>query len=63
VGRARLVEIRRHLVERKVTRRALAGVPVFLVNAARGVVEVDSWDGERVPRHPETARLAQAFWP
>lgn len=63
VGRARLAEIRGHVVERKTTRRALAGVPVFLVNSARGVVEIEQWDGERVPRHPETARLAGQFWP
>jgi len=63
VGRARLAELSRAMVERKVTRRALAGVPVFLVNAGRGVMEVESWDGERVPRHPETERLAREFWP
>ena len=62
VGRSRLLALRRHIVERKVTRRALSGVPIFLVNAARGVVEVESWDGERVPGHPETARLAAQFW-
>ncbi|HEV8123448.1 MAG TPA: aminotransferase class IV [Gemmatimonadales bacterium] len=62
IGRARLKALRGHIVERKVTRRALSGVPVFLVNAARGIVEVESWDGERVPRHPETARLAAQFW-
>jgi branched-subunit amino acid aminotransferase/4-amino-4-deoxychorismate lyase len=63
VGRARVTQIRHHLVERKVTRRALTGVSVFLVNSARGVVEVESWDGDRVPPHPETARLAAQFWP
>jgi branched-subunit amino acid aminotransferase/4-amino-4-deoxychorismate lyase len=62
IGRARLKALRGHIVERRVTRRALSGVPVFLVNAARGVVEVESWDGEQVPRHPETARLAAQFW-
>jgi branched-subunit amino acid aminotransferase/4-amino-4-deoxychorismate lyase len=50
------------MVERKVTRRALTGVSVFLVNAARGVVEVDTWDGERVPRHPDTVALSQRFF-
>lgn len=63
VGRARVTELARYVVERKVTRRALAGVPIFLVNAARGIVEVESWDGERVPRHPGTAELAARFWP
>jgi 4-amino-4-deoxychorismate lyase len=63
VGRARVAELRRHIVERKVTRRALTGVSVFLVNAARGVVEVESWDGDRVPRSGETVRLAERFWP
>jgi len=62
VGRARLGELRRHIGERKVTRRALAGVAIFLVNAARGVVEVESWDGDRVPRYPETERLSQNFF-
>lgn len=62
IGRARLAELRRHVGERRVTRRALTGVSVFLVNAARGVVEVDSWDGDRVPGHPETASLAQKFF-
>jgi 4-amino-4-deoxychorismate lyase len=61
VGRARLRELR-HLVEHRVTRRALTGASVFLVNAARGVVEVESWDGERVPRNPETAVLAARFF-
>jgi branched-subunit amino acid aminotransferase/4-amino-4-deoxychorismate lyase len=56
-------EIRRHIVERKVTRRALTGVSLFLVNSARGVVEVESWDGDRVPKSQETARLAAQFWP
>ena len=63
VGRARLRELRRYIVEKRVNRRALGGVPVFLVNAVRGVVEVASWDGRPVPNHPETARLAEAFWP
>lgn len=62
VGRARLIELRRHMVERKVTRRALTGVSVFLVNAARGVVEVESWDGERVPRSRDTITLSQRFF-
>lgn len=62
VGRHRLHLLRRHIVERKVTRRALCGVPVFLVNAARGIVEVESWDGEQVPKHPLTAQLAAQFW-
>ncbi|MEP7326395.1 MAG: aminotransferase class IV [Gemmatimonadota bacterium] len=62
VGRSRILAKRGHIVERKVTRRALSGVPVFLVNAARGIVEIESWDGERVPRHPGTARLAEQFW-
>jgi 4-amino-4-deoxychorismate lyase len=63
IGRARVAEMRRHIVERKVTRRALTGVSVFLVNAARGIVEVESWDGDRVPKSTETARLAAQFWP
>lgn len=63
VGRARVLEMRRHIVERNVTRRALTGVSIFLVNAARGVVEVESWDGDRVPRSAETERLAAQFWP
>ena len=62
VGRARLGEVRRHIGERKVTRRALTGVSVFLVNAARGIVEVDTWDGDRVPRNSETTALAQRFF-
>lgn len=62
VGRARLKDLGRHTVERKVTRRALTGVSLFLVNAARGIVEVENWDGERVPKHPETARLQARFW-
>ena len=63
VGRSRVIQLRRHMVERKVTRRALTGVSVFLVNAARGVVEVESWDGDSVPKSAETARLAAQFWP
>ncbi len=62
IGRARVGEIRHYISERRVTRRALTGVSVFLVNAARGVVEVETWDGDRVPRSVETARLAAQFW-
>ena len=44
-------------------RSALADRPVFLMNAARGVVPVTSLDGHPVPRHPRVAEFAEAFWP
>ena len=44
-------------------REALAGRPILLVNAARGVVPVASLDGVTVPADPTIDALAAAFWP
>ncbi|MGE0354301.1 MAG: aminotransferase class IV [Gemmatimonadales bacterium] len=63
VGRARVKDLAHWIQEKRVRRRELAGRPVLLVNAVRGIVEVASWDGHPVPRHPQTARLVEAFWP
>jgi branched-subunit amino acid aminotransferase/4-amino-4-deoxychorismate lyase len=42
---------------------ALEGRSLLLANAARGIVEVASLDGVRVPSDPRTAELWARFWP
>ena len=63
VSRARIVEVEGPVVERRVGLEALAGRPLFLANAARGIVEVASLDGVPVPRDARTADLRARFWP
>ncbi|HEU4828267.1 MAG TPA: aminotransferase class IV [Gemmatimonadales bacterium] len=63
VARARIAEISGGLVERRVDPRGLRGRPIFLANAARGIMEVASLHGERVPRDQRTDALARWFWP
>jgi branched-subunit amino acid aminotransferase/4-amino-4-deoxychorismate lyase len=62
VARARIAELTGGLSERKVRRDALQGAPVFLANAARGIVDVVSWDGVPVPHHDATEALRGRFW-
>jgi branched-subunit amino acid aminotransferase/4-amino-4-deoxychorismate lyase len=50
------------LAERRVGRAALDRRPMFVANAARGVVEVRTLDGARVPESPLTADLRARFW-
>jgi branched-subunit amino acid aminotransferase/4-amino-4-deoxychorismate lyase len=67
VGLARLRDV---AAEAGVTTRAawvaadgLRGVPVGLVNAARGLVRVEALDGRRVPDSTVLEELAVGFWP
>jgi len=39
------------------------GQPMFVANAARGVVPVATLDGVAVTELPETEALAARFWP
>ena len=63
VGRARVTELVGKVEERRSTLRDLEGLPIFLVNAVRGVVPVASLDGVPVPAGRETDALARRFWP
>jgi len=63
VSRMRIEELHGPLLERRVRPADLAGRPLFLSNAVRGIVEVTTLDGRPVPGHPGTARLAGRFWP
>ena len=47
----------------RVPRAALDGQPVWLVNAARGLVPVDTLDGQPVPPSEGLAGVAARFWP
>jgi branched-subunit amino acid aminotransferase/4-amino-4-deoxychorismate lyase len=62
VARARIGELV-EIAERRVPRPGLAGLPLVLANAARGVAEVASLDGVPVPASPATAALRARFWP
>ena len=61
LGRQRLMELTR-VEEAKVRPEQLAGRSVFLVNAVRGVVEIGSLNGRRVPSDARTRELAAGFW-
>ena len=63
VARARLAELAGPIEERAVPVAALAGQPLFVANAARGIVEVVTWNGHASPRDARTAALAERFWP
>jgi branched-subunit amino acid aminotransferase/4-amino-4-deoxychorismate lyase len=63
VARARIVEILGPIEERKATLDEVRGRPIFVANAARGVVPVATLDGAAVPESPETEALAARFWP
>ncbi len=63
VGRARVTELAGKVEERRSTLKDLEGLPLFLVNAVRGVVPVATLDGVPVPAAPETDALARRFWP
>lgn len=63
VGRARSRELAGGITERRARPADLAGLPLFAVNAARGVVPIAAWDGRAVASTPRTQELATAFWP
>lgn len=62
VARARIAELA-SIAERMVPSAEVARRAVFLANAARGIVEVASWNGNAVPQSQLTAQLAARFWP
>ena len=63
VGRARVTELVGKVEERRSTLRDIEGLPIFLVNAVRGVVPVATLDGVKMPAGRETDALARRFWP
>jgi branched-subunit amino acid aminotransferase/4-amino-4-deoxychorismate lyase len=63
VGRARVTELAGKVEERRSNLKDIQGLPVFLVNAVRGVVPVASLDGVAIPSSPQTDALARRFWP
>ena len=63
VSRMRVEELQGPVAGRRVPVAALAGCPLFLSNAVRGIVEVATFDGGPVPFHPGTAPLRERFWP
>ncbi len=62
IGRARVLELA-SVAEGSFARVALSGRSVFLTNAVRGIVPLESLDGEPVPGDPRTDALARSFWP
>ena len=62
VARQRLGEIT-PVTERRRTPAELRARPLFVANAARGVVEVAVLDGNVPPPDPRIGELARAFWP
>ena len=63
VARARLAELAGPIEERAVSPAALTRYPLFVANAARGIVEVVTWDGHASRRDARTGALAARFWP
>lgn len=47
----------------RVSASGLYGLPMGLVNAARGLVSVETLDGRPVPTHDTLGDLAERFWP
>ena len=66
IGRARVLamaaERRLPVREGRFRSDEFAGLPLFLVNAVRGIVDVTHHGEWRPPREDRTARLAAAFW-
>jgi branched-subunit amino acid aminotransferase/4-amino-4-deoxychorismate lyase len=63
VGRARIAELAGEIQEVKATVDELRDQPLFVANAVRGILPVASLDGRSVREAPETAALAERFWP
>jgi len=63
VARARIAERAGPLMERHVERGYVERRPLFVANAARGVVPVVELDGVPVPESPDLARVVAVFWP
>jgi len=63
IGRARVLELMKRVVQGRYPAQELAGKILFLTNAVRGVVPIASLDGAPVPPDPRTVDLARRFWP
>src|SRR5207253_7623807 len=63
IGRARVLELVKRVVQGRYPAQELAGKSLFLTNAVRGIVPIASLDGVAVPADPRTAELAERFWP
>lgn len=63
IARERCARLTAGIREIRMTRDALRHRALFLANAARGIMEVVSLQGESVRRDPRTAALAARFWP
>src|SRR5216117_4281355 len=63
IGRARVLELMKRVVQGRYPAQELAGKSLFLTNAVRGVVPIASLDGAPVPPDPRTVDLARRFWP
>jgi branched-subunit amino acid aminotransferase/4-amino-4-deoxychorismate lyase len=62
VSRMRIEEIQGAIVEQMLPRSQLAGRPLFVANAVRGVVPVSHLDGVEVPESHRLEALAATFW-
>jgi 4-amino-4-deoxychorismate lyase len=63
IARERIAGLAGGVREIRVLPGELRGRAIFLANAARGIMEVVSLQGESVPQDPRTAALAARFWP
>jgi branched-subunit amino acid aminotransferase/4-amino-4-deoxychorismate lyase len=63
IARERIAALAGGLTEMRATPGDLRGRAIFLANAARGIMEVVSLQGESVRQDPRTAALAARFWP
>jgi branched-subunit amino acid aminotransferase/4-amino-4-deoxychorismate lyase len=63
VARARIAQLAGPVLERRIRMSELSGRPLFLANAARGIMEVASWQGESVAPDARTESLGETFWP
>jgi branched-subunit amino acid aminotransferase/4-amino-4-deoxychorismate lyase len=66
IGRARVLELARQrkiaVEEGRYTRGQVEGLPIFLVNSVRGVLETAVHGDWRRPRDDRTRALADRFW-
>ena len=63
VARARIASLAGGIEELAVRPEELTGRALFLANAARGIVEVVTWNGHAVPVDAQTDALRARFWP
>jgi len=63
IARGRIMELAEVQEVRAPATALGGGRSLFLANAVQGIVEIGTFGGNRVPRHPRTAQLSAAFWP